>query len=221
MLDGVTIRPTSPESVAALVVDRILAVSGRAGDGGRVRVAMDGHPSTDPARWADALVDPLRTAGRPVVRVSARDFMRPASLRFERGRESPDALYEDWVDLRTLGREVLEPLGPCGDGRYLPSLRDPVTDRSTRAVTVEAPPGAVLVLDGWFLLGAGLDFELSVHLAARPATLERRTSPDERWTLSAYARYGAEVGPEEVADVVVRVDDPRHPAVSSGGSPSL
>ena len=37
--------------------------------------------------------------------------------------------------------------------------------------------------------------------------------PDLRWTLPAYARYGDEVDPASFADVVVRVDDPRHPAL--------
>jgi hypothetical protein len=33
--------------------------------------------------------------------------------------------------------------------------------------------------------------------------------------LPAYARYEAEIRPETVADVAVRLDDPRHPAVST------
>jgi len=35
----------------------------------------------------------------------------------------------------------------------------------------------------------------------------------ERWTLPAYERYAEEVMPEYLADVVVRLDDPRHPAL--------
>jgi hypothetical protein len=107
---------------------------------------------------------------------------------------------------------VLDPLGPGGSGRVLPSLRDPVTDRSTRAGYVELPPGGVLVLDGPLLLGQGLPLDLTVHLRLSRAALERRTDPAERWTLPAYERYAREVLPEESADVVVRADDPRHPA---------
>ena len=45
------------------------------------------------------------------------------------------------------------------------------------------------------------------------AALARRTRPGERWTLPAYARYADEVDPAAFADVVVRVDDPRRPAM--------
>lgn len=45
------------------------------------------------------------------------------------------------------------------------------------------------------------------------AALARRTPGEQRWTLPAYARYEQEVAPQAVADVVVRVDDPRRPAV--------
>ena len=42
---------------------------------------------------------------------------------------------------------------------------------------------------------------------------ERRTGEELRWTLPAYARYRAEVDPAAFADVVVRLDDPRRPAL--------
>ncbi|WP_265523484.1 uridine kinase [Oerskovia flava] len=180
-----------------------------------VRVLVDGHPSSRPDLLADALVEPLRTAGRPVARIRAHDFLRAASLRLEHGREDPDALL-GWLDVGTLNREVLTAVGPGGAGRYLPSLRDPVTDRSTRAALLEAPAGVVVLVDGAFLLGRGLDADLTVHLALRDGTLARRTPPAEVWTLPAYARYARETRPEQVADVVVRVDDARRPALVVG-----
>ncbi|HEY5554331.1 MAG TPA: uridine kinase, partial [Cellulomonas sp.] len=76
-----------------------------------------------------------------------------------------------------------------------------------------APPGAVLVLDGSLLLGRGLALDLTVHLSVRAETLARRTPPEDRWTLPAFSRYEEEAAPERDADVVVRVDDPRHPAL--------
>jgi len=53
-----------------------------------------------------------------------------------------------------------------------------------------------------------------VHLELSPAALARRTPTDLEWTLPAYARYADEVDPAAVADMVVRLDDPRHPAVA-------
>ena len=108
---------------------------------------------------------------------------------------------------------MLAPLAPGGTGRYLPSLRDPSSDRATRAAYAPAPPGAVLLLDGSLLLGRGLAFDVTVHLSLSPAALARRTVAVQAWTLPAYARYAAEVDPERVADAVVRVDDPLRPAL--------
>lgn len=176
------------------------------------RVAVDGAPAAGTGAFADALAAALPERGRRALRVRAADFWRPASLRLEYGHQDADAYYQLWLDTGALRREVLDPLGPGGSGRALPSLRDPSTDRSTRADYVELPPGGVLVLDGPLLLGQGLPLDLTVHLRLGPAALERRTEPAERWTLPAFDRYAREVLPEESADVLVRADDPRHPA---------
>ncbi|HKT00536.1 MAG TPA: uridine kinase, partial [Rugosimonospora sp.] len=175
--------------------------------------AADGAPAAEPGRLADALVDPVRLRGHATVRVDAADFLRPASVRLEQGRTNPDGYYEHWYDLGALSREVLGPLAPGGTGRILPTFWNPATDRATRAPYLAVPDGGVLLLSGPLLLGAGLDLDLTVHCALSPASLRRRTPPGEQWTLPAFERYEDEVGPRYLADVVVRVDDPRHPAV--------
>jgi hypothetical protein len=188
-------------------------VDARAGADGWLRVAVDGAPAAAPEALADALVEPVRLRGRAALRVRAEDFLRPASLRFERGRRDPDVLYEDWLDVRGLTREVLAPLAPGGSGRVLPALWNAGTDRAYRAPYTRLPPGGVLLLSGALLIGCGLPLDLVVHLQLSPAALARRTPAELAWSLPAYARYGEEVAPELLADVVVRVDDPRHPAV--------
>jgi hypothetical protein len=205
----VVVEPVSP----VVLVERLVALVTSLEAGRRWRIAIDGAPPVHPDALADALVDPLRAAGRPVVRVRADDFLRPASLRWEFGRENPDAYFDDWLDLAALSREVLAPFGPGGSGRYLPSLRDPVTDRSTRAGRIQAADDAVLLLTGSLLLGRGLDLDRTIHLAVRSDTLRRRTPPPDGWRLPAFARYDDDVDPERAADVVVRVDDARHPAI--------
>ncbi|GAA3425529.1 hypothetical protein GCM10018953_27120 [Streptosporangium nondiastaticum] len=203
------IRPITPSLLVEELADRIAAAPRDAW----VRVAFDGAPAARPEDLADALAGPLRLRGREVMRVSARDFLRPASLRLEHGRTDRDAYYDDWLDLKGLVREVLGPLGPGSSGRIVPTLWDSATDRATRAPYVTVPPGGVLLLDGGLLLGRGLPFDLTVHLWLSPGALARRTDPGLRWTLPAYARYEDEAGPVKSADVVVRADDPRHPAV--------
>ena len=205
----VRVRPISPPLLVEELSELIVPVRRSSW----ARVAVDGAPAARPGDLADALVAPLRLLGREVFRVSAWDFLRPASLRLEHGRTDPDVFYTDWLDTSGLTREVLEPLSPGGSGRILPALWDRETDRATRAPYVTLPPGGVLIVDGAFLLGAGLPFDHTVHLWLSPGALGRRVPDSEHWTLPAYERYEAEVGPAALADVTVRADDPRHPAL--------
>ncbi|WP_432927534.1 uridine kinase [Microbispora sp. CA-135349] len=208
-------RPVSPsllvEELADLIADRPRDAW--------VRVALDGAPAAEPGRLAGELVEPLRLRGREALRVPAAGFLRPASLRLEFGRTDPDVFYDEWLDMGGLVREVLGPLEPGRTGRrtgrVLPSLWDSARDRATRADYVTLKPGGVVLLDGALLLGRGLPFDVTVHLSVSAAALARRTPPEERWTLPAYERYEREIGPARAADVVVRVEDPRHPAVIS------
>jgi hypothetical protein len=202
------VRPVTFDAAVAHVVERVGAPAGDR----PVRVLVDGHPSTAPATFADALVAPLRVAGRPVGRVHVDDFLRAPSLRLEQGRRDPDALLDEWIDVGGLNREVLHAVGR---GRYLPTLRDPASGRSTRAAYEPLSPDGVVVVDGSLSLGRGLDVDVTVHLALQPATETRRTSLDEAWTLAAYSRYRREVAPERTADVVVRFDHPDRPALLS------
>jgi hypothetical protein len=199
------IRPIAPPLLVEEIADRIAAMDPES----RPRVAVDGAPPARPGELADALAGPLRLRGRAVVRVSAGDFLRPASLRLEHGRTDPDVFHDEWLDAAGLVREVLGPLEPGGSGRILPALWDSAADRAARTSYVTLPPGGVLLLDGTLLLGRGLPFDLSVHLWLSPSALARKTTEEERWTLPAYARYEE----ERVADLVVRVDHPDRPAL--------
>ncbi|MFE3451453.1 uridine kinase [Nonomuraea sp. NPDC059194] len=202
-------RPISPALLVEELAERVAAHPRDAW----VRVLVDGAPAARPDLLADELVEPLRVRGRAVRRVSAGDFLRPASLRLEYGRTDPDAFYDDWLDEGGLRREVLGPLSPGGSGRIVSSLWNSETDRATRAPYQRMPEGGVLLLDGTLLLGRGLPAELTVHLWLSKAALVRRGDPAHSWRLPAYERYEREVAPARSADVVVKADDPRHPAL--------
>lgn len=206
---GVQVRPVSPSRLVEELADRIAGGSPERW----LRVAVDGAEAAEPDELAQALVEPLRVRGRDARHIRSADFLRPASVRFEWGRTSPEAFYERWLDESGLSREVLDRVGPGGTGRVLPSLWDPLTDRATRAAYVDLPAGGVVLVSGSLLLGAGLPFDLTVHLLLSPAARERRTTSARQWTLPAYARYEQEVAPARVADLVILIDDPQHPAV--------
>ncbi|MEV8021535.1 uridine kinase [Streptomyces sp. NPDC086554] len=178
------------------------------------RIAFDGAPAGRPGELAHRVADALRVRGRSALVIGTEDFLRPASLRLEYGREDVEAYHSGWFDTGALWREVFGPLDPGGTGRVLPDLWDPAADRATRSPYVELPPGGILLMHGPLLLGHWFPFDLTVHIRLSQGALRRRTAPDEQWTLPAFERYETETDPAAAADVVVRADDPRHPAWS-------
>jgi hypothetical protein len=180
-----------------------------------LRVAVDGPICADPAALANALLGPLRALGRPSACVRAESFWRDTSLRLEFGRRDPAAFAHDWLDTDALTREVLVPLGSSAVGRYLPSLRDPLTNRVTREPPIEIGPRGIVIVAGGLLLGRSLAFDHTIHLSVSPPARRRRTEPEWQWTLPAFDEYDATVDPVAIADVVVRYDDPVRPAVST------
>jgi hypothetical protein len=207
----VQVRPLTPTALAEVVGERVAQLPPP--QGGRLRVAVDGASAAGTGGLADAVAEALRLLGRPVLRIRAADFLRPASLRLEYGHQDPDAFLDGWLDVNALFREVFDPLEAGGSGQVLPALWDAQADRAVRTRPVPLPPGGVLLLDGPLLLGRWLPLDLTVHLWLSPAALARRTPSTEQWTLPAFARYEAEVRPAEAADLVVRADDPRRPAL--------
>lgn len=204
-------RPISPDLLVEHVAEAVDGLS--RGAGARLAVGIDGAPPAGTDVLAERLVGALRLRGKQAVHVAARDYLRPASLRFELGREDPDVFSTEWLDLKALEREVLGPIGPDGDGRVLPRLWDAEADRAYRAQYVQLGPGGVVLLEGTLLFGVGLAFDLTVHLSMSAAALARRTAAEDAWTLPAYQRYDEEQQPVETSDIAVRCDDPRHPAL--------
>lgn len=171
---------------------------------------------SDAEAVAAAVVAALESQGRPVLRVDAEDYLRPRSLRLEHGPHDPDAGYEGWYDVYALLREVLDPLAPDGAGTWLPALWDAERDRATRQERRAAPPAAVLVLTGPFLLRWEMSGALDavVHLQTSEAAQRRRLpAGDAERVVGAWARYLEETDPAARADLVVRCEDPRHPAL--------
>ena len=178
-----------------------------------LRVAVDGPRAASPIAHARRLLEPLRARGRVAEIIDAETFWRDASLRYEWGRTDLEAYAHHWFDADALRREVLSPLGPAGSLRFLPALRDPATNRSVRAIPATVPSNAIVLIAGELLFGRGLTFDYTVHLALDSAARHRLTPPEWQWTLPAHDSYDREVQPAGLADIVVRCNDPRHPAI--------
>jgi len=177
------------------------------------RVGIDGAAEIGATALADAIARRLAELGRPGLRASTSWWWRPASLRLELGRTDTDMLLGGWVDGAALRRELLDPLGPAGSGNHLLRLRDPMTDRSVRDARFAAPPRAVLLLDGPFLLADQLPLDAVVHLQTSRSTLARALPADRQWWLDGFDRYRTEDALEGLA-AVIAYDHPRAPAIA-------
>jgi len=177
------------------------------------RIGIDGPGEAGATELADAVADRIRATGRPVIRISTDWWWRPASLRLELGRTDVDMLLYGWVDTAALRREVLEPLGPGGSGRYLSRLRDPDTDRSIRAERAVAAPRAAVILDGPFLLAEDLGLDAVVHLQVSGSRLARVLPTEKQWWAEAFERYHRDLNPAAAAVAVVSYDHPAAPAI--------
>jgi uridine kinase len=150
------------------------------------RVGIDGVDGAGKTMFADELAQVLRAADRPVIRASVDGFHRPKSERYRRGRGSPEGYFEDSYNYTALKTALLDPLGPCGTGRYRTAVFDHVRDKPVAAPECAVAPASILLLDGIFLhrpelrdiwdVSIFLDvaFEVSVARCAR----RDGTSPD-------------------------------------------
>jgi len=196
----------TPDSLAELVAERAVSTGRHP-----VRLGLDAPEWVPTEAWLARLAGALLARGRPLAVIAARDFLRDASLRLEHGRNDVESYYAGWLDAAALEREVLLPLAETG--HYLPSLRDPVTNRATRAEPVSLPANAVAVLTGPLLLAQSLSVDYTVHLAVSRAARRRQAPAELAWTLPAYDRYDLELDPIQRAELAVRWDDPQRPAV--------
>lgn len=181
-----------------------------------VRVGIDGVDGAGKTYFADELAAVLRRQGRPVIRVGADDFHHVRAVRYRRGRASAAGFWLDSYDYPRLWAEVLTPLGPGGSRRYRPAGHDLATDQVLAPPLADAPPGAVLVLDGIFLhrdeLAGAWDLSIFLQVgfgeAARRMAGRDGSEPDpEHPSLARYLHaqrhYLASCRPSLRADIVV------------------
>lgn len=168
--------PISQDALVERVVERVLALPGY-----RV-LGVDGADAARPLDLAHRVAATLRGTGRPAEVVSLHDYVRPASLRVEFGRD--EISYRTaWFDYDALRREVIDALHD--EGRWLPALWDEATDRSARAAIRTAAADTVLLVAGPMLLDHSLRFDLTVRLDLSEPALRRTTPPEAHWTIPA------------------------------------
>jgi len=217
------------EGTRGELLDRLAGAIESATTSHPLRVAVDGSPAAGKTSLANELALLLRSRGREVIRASTESFHLPRAQRYRHGEFSPEANYHDAFDYDTLGRVLLDPLGPDGDRRYQYAVYDLDTDTALSQPATTAPADAVLLLDGVFLLRPELIgwWDLSIFVsAAFEQILDRArirdlarlgsTAEVERRFRTRYIPaqklYFATARPADHADIIVHNDEPRRPA---------
>ena len=171
----------------------------------RTLVAIDGLDGAGKTTFADRLAPLL---DRPVVRVREDDFLNPAAIRHERGRESPEGFFRDSYDLEALARELLDPF--AAGGPFRSRRHDALVDRPVLGADEHAPPDALLLIDGLFLHRDELRdrWDLSILLDVPPEVagarlLEREGKPNRPRYIIGLQRYFEACEPASRASLVL------------------
>lgn len=196
--------PITADTLVEAVADRALALPGRS------VVAVDGADAADPRTFAETVADRIRARGRHGAVVSLHDYVRPASLRLEYGRDER-SYRTAWFDYVGLNREVLQALRE--HGRWLPALWHERTDRSARATALSATTDTVLLVAGPMLLGRGLSFDLTVELRLSEGALRRISPAQDAFTIEALLHH--RLDHDDDADILVAWDHRDRPALRS------
>jgi uridine kinase len=212
-------RPALLERLAQLLLEREPSHP--------LRVAIDGPDAAGKTTLADELEALLGTR-RPVIRAGIDGFHNPRAYRLRRGPDSPEGYFLDSFDYEALRTSLLEPLGPGGSRRYRRRVFDYRVDEKVEAPEEEAPPDAILLFDGVFLLRPELaplwDFSIFVHadfdeIVRRAEARDRELMGGAEAVRDRYRqRYipGQELyfsccTPQEISDVVIDNTDVSKP----------
>jgi uridine kinase len=204
--------PLTPAKLVEALADWVLARAELA-DGAGFVVGFDGLAEIGTTKLADEVAEALRGTGRHIIRTSTSWWWRPPALRLELGRQDIGMLLTGWVDGAALRRELIDPVVATGTN-YITRLRDPDSGRSIRQQPETGSAGAILLLDGPFLLATDLPLGAVVGLAVSPGRLRRALPADRAWWAGAVEHYQQQYAPVERADVVLSYDHESAPAAS-------
>lgn len=156
--------------------------------GGIVFVAVDGADGRGKTIFADELAEVLQASGVTIIRASVDGFHNPPSVRYARGRSSPEGFYLDSYDYDALRRLLLDQRLPNGDGQIVRAIYEVHREQPVAQLVELAPLECVLVLDGvvlhreelrghWdYSIFLDVDFAVSIRRCA----LRGRGDPEPR-----------------------------------------
>ena len=192
-----------------------------------VRIAINGVDGAGKTRFADELVAPCLKSGREIIRASIDGFHNPRSIRYARGKLSPEGYFRDSFDNDALINSLLRPLGPNGSRLYRTAAFDWRSDAPVVSPQKRATSTAILILDGIFLfrpeLKSEMDFKVFLDVTEESACqrcAERDgSSPDmhseaHRRYLEGQRLYFSECNPKAQADAIIDNNDLLKPVLT-------
>ena len=191
-----------------------------------IRVAVDGVDGVGKTTLANELVDPVRRRGVPVIRASIDGFHHPRSVRYRRGRSSPEGYFRESFNYEALATSLLHPLGPDGSRSYRRAVFNYRTDSDVDVPIEQAQPNSILLFDGVFLhcqelrrywdFSVFLDapFEVTIpRCAQRDSSSPDVNAPENRRYVDGQKLYFLECDPKRAATVVINNGDLTAPQI--------
>jgi len=196
-------------------------------------VGIDGVDASGKTTLADSLADYLKSQKIVVIRASIDGFHNPKSIRYQKGRNSPEGYYYDSFNNQAIIDNLLAPLGKNGTLKHKKAVFDFKTDCEVAVPVETAKQNSVLIMDGVFLFRPELvnywglkilievDFKISVKRAAKRDSYYLGS---EKEILNKYNQryvpgqklYFQEATPQKVADIIVDNSDFENPVVTKG-----
>ncbi len=190
----------------------------------RLLVGIDGVDGSGKSTFAVELVRCV--SSRPVVLIHVDDFLNPSSVRHRLGRTSPEGFWLDTYNYDAFRSDVLEPLGPGGNGLYRESSYDSAADEVIHPPLRQAGDNALVVVEGMFLhrddLSSVWDYSLFIdvpfeettrRMADRDGSHPNSQHKSMRRYVAGQQLYFTASRPWERATLVIDNTDPARPTV--------
>lgn len=189
-----------------------------------LRVAINGVDGSGKTSLVEELAPLLNAKGANVIRASIDGFHNPRSVRYAKGKTSPEGFYRDSFNFKWFKKILLAPLSPGGNLLYKTAAFDHLTDRYVEMQPILATTPSILLIDGVFLFIDELvdHFDLKIFLDVPFATsCARRAKRDESPTdpyaaenkryVVGHEMYFAECQPQLRADILIDYTDLNEP----------
>jgi len=196
-----------------------------------IRVGIDGVDASGKTTLADSLADYLKSQNINIIRASIDGFHNPKSMRYQKGRNSPEGYYEDSFNNQAVVDNLLAPLGKNGNLQYKKAIFDFKTDSEIVLPVKTANKDSILIMDGVFLFRTELvnywdlkifveaDFKITVSRASKRdgyylgSKQEILDKYDQRY-VPGQQLYFQESKPQEKADIIIENSDFENPLIT-------